>query len=445
MNFDINNPIRGGVGTINNLIGSYASPEAAQADLETNAPEGINYLRNQYQGLTGDAFADPFVDAGRVRSSAMTQAALQGASIATGGRSGGELLAPPRPMIAMNAAASPINMTTYGGSTGPQVATPQHNPLDHPELQLPDTTDSNFRKVQQMRVSQVGGNASALFQDYAHNKPSLLTPPVGHDQSLEFDDKGRPIAGDVLHKDLFNDPKFKSFLKTQPNEARGFYESITGRDFNADLQMQVAHEQSVTKTQQGILAEFRKTGDFDPITGEPFKTKQVADPLNPGEYKTVPIPLSYEEKAVLAKKGALEGQTGIPRPAAFDVSSAGTNVTPDEASKLRSKMIELRKQFPDDSIERLLQRARGAIAGTVGSPSKLHTANLAVANLGRTMLNEGLVDSVNRLLSQGSTGEGPIPKLPSIDPTKTVADRATDFWASLRNIGKDVESYASTY
>jgi hypothetical protein len=92
--FNVNQPIDD-PRLIAAAINDYQTPEAAEADFRSNAPQGMDYLTQQYQRLTGDAFADPFADASKRRADAMTQAALGGASIATGSNTGMRLLQMP--------------------------------------------------------------------------------------------------------------------------------------------------------------------------------------------------------------------------------------------------------------------------------------------------------------------------------------------------------------
>src|SRR5436190_23571299 len=93
--FNVNDPIQGPRLIAAAINGDYQTPEAAIADFRENAPQGADYLTRQYQRITGDAFADPFADAEKRRTNAMTQAALSGASIATGSNTGMRLLRMP--------------------------------------------------------------------------------------------------------------------------------------------------------------------------------------------------------------------------------------------------------------------------------------------------------------------------------------------------------------
>lgn len=464
MYFDINSPLRGGVNDINNVIGAYASPEAAQTDLEANAPQGTEYLRKQYRGLTGDEFADPFQDASRVRTAALTDAAMNGASLAVGGRMGGEvLMAPPiaaeaaptvgRRRLLQPAAAAANAVTTYGGSTGPQVMGPPMNPLDRPELQLPDTSDDNFSKVQQMRISQIGGDASALFQNYAHNNPSLLKPPITHDQSLEYDDKGRPIAGDVLHKDLYNDKKFQMFLRSNPNEAYAFYKGVTGRDLTGDMHMQIAHEQSVTKRHTAAIDKFSEQGgSFDEVTGEPYTTKLAKDPNDPfgPPVTTRNYDLSYETKQLLKNSTAYKTATGIDQPEAANMQGAGGPLSPDQEDKLRTGMVTEAKLHPENSRQQNELAVRRRLFGVESGnapPSLL--SRFAAANTGfgnailRPAINLG-IRGYNQITS--STDLPELGQIPPFDLNQAAIEAVrSPVTSGASNLSSAVDSAANWF
>lgn len=277
--------------------------------------------------------------------------------------------------------------------------------LAHPSLQLPDDpSNPDFSDIQRRRAANAGDAAANLYSYYKKNKPELLTPPITNNQSLEYDATGKPIAGNVLHAKLFNDPRFQNLLTTNPQQAHDFYKSVTDRDLTADVKMQGGRTASLQKAEQSMIDDFNKNGgDFDPYTGEPFETRQVADPTSPGSFQTVRTPLSLAKKTALKKAGVFEARTGIKSPQPYDVSSAGA-IRPDQQNKLRETMGRLRAKpentnKTDPEIQLLAQREMFGVAPGTGTGKWARAFN-AIDDVTTGLANKVVIDNVNSLLSK---------------------------------------------
>lgn len=323
----------------------------------------------------------------------------------------GEQLFGQVPEVALNQrdAFVPMNAAATSAAAPAPVATlqpPRNRFLDalsHPSLQLPDDpSNPDFSDIQRRRAANAGGAAAQLYSYFKENKPELLTPPVTNNQSLEYDAAGKPIAGNVLHAKLFNDPRFQTLLTTNPQQAHNFYKSVTDRDLTADIQMQGGRTASLQKAEQAMIDDFNKNGgDFDTYTGEPFETKQVADPTSPGSFQTVRTPLSLAKRTALKKAGVFEARTGIKTPQPFDVASAGA-LKPEQQNQLREEMGRQKIANPsktDAEIQLLAQRKIFGVA-PAESTGKWARAFNAIDDVTTGLANKVVIDNVNSLLSK---------------------------------------------
>lgn len=413
---DIRNPFPGGLQGIQALLGSYASPEAAERDI-FRSPHGRDYVEDEYRRLTGDEFANPYADASRSRDAEVMNAVAGGASFAFGGSSGPQMLIPPTAIPSQSSPTTSRRRANGLVASNPEVATLQSDPyeeaLARPSLQFsaavganpfaegkdminPDLSPSD--RIQRNRANTAGGAAAELWQHYAKNAPELLRPPTTSDQSLEFDDKGKPIAGDVLHRKLFDDPKFQNLLRTNRTQAANFYKAVTDRDLATDIQMQGGRQASMQKAQQSLVDEFnQKNGRFDPYTGEATMTRQVADPLNPGQFKDVEMPVGDAMKAAVSRY--YTARTDQPLPQGFDVSGAGS-ITAEQQMALRQRMKQLKAEnpnVPDNAIMMLAQKELFGVGGRPAAPpSKMGAAASAIDTMITGAINKGFVDPMNQ-------------------------------------------------
>lgn len=419
---DVNNPIPGGVDTINSLIGGYNSPEAAAADFSSNAPRAEDYIKKQYQTSTGDFFADPFQDAAKRRDSALMSTIQAGKTIgpsgtpistvstASGGNVGPSILGvlPNSPLI-----QGPTNQTQSMQSAAvPQQQQQQQQRPDFFDLAmnrnpLPDAGPT-FLRAQRNRIAGLGNEANQLFSTLKSDNQSALIPKDYSKQELQLDATGKPVAGNVLNKDLYNDPRFQQLLKQQPDTAHKFYKAIYGRDLAQDITMQAAHEASVNKSDRDVLDQFKRSGDFDPITGSPFIRQMVNDLLNPGQQTEVKRPLSYFERQVLNKQGAFENQTGQTIPQGMNVDSTGAT-TPEEKTAVRNEIAKLHAANPSDTPETLLLKARknlssasAAATSTDTRPGYVKTAD-TLGQIALSGINFGGIDLINNGLQAANS------------------------------------------
>lgn len=369
-----NGPMPGNFAGIDAVLSPYNTGEAAESDF-SRAPQARNYLNTQYQALTGDAFADPIEDNKRRRFAAIMSTIDRGKTIgpsgmpistvstASGSNLGPSILgvSPNSPLIQGPPSAGTSNESVATLQSNPQQQQPNYFDMAMSRNPLPEE-GSKYLGTQKRRIAETGTYGIALFNALKSDNQDALIPKDYSKQELQLDEKGHPVAGNVLNKDLYNDPRFQQLLKIQPDVAHKFYRAIYGRDLAQDITMQAAHEASVNKSDRDVLDKFKTSGDFDQVTGEPFIRQMINDPLNPGHQTEVKRPLSFYEKKVLDKPGAMENLTGQSRPAGMDVTSAGTNLTPQEQTQVRSKVAEFRAQFPNDPPAKLLLRARQALA-----------------------------------------------------------------------------------
>lgn len=418
--FDINQPIRGGVNTIDSLIESYGSPEAARSNFQEN-PNANDYITSQYQKQTGDYFADPFKDAEKRRDAELMSTIAGGRTIGPNGTplstvstASGSNLGPSiigiSPSSPLRQGPQPQQQQFQGmNGSGQQPQTPNYFDMAMVKNPLPtvDSTDtqtqgpSKFDFSQRRRVAELGNLGVSLYQSLKKSNPEALAPTDQNKQELELDPSGKPIAGKVLNLKLYNDPRFQKLLQTNPEAAHKFYRAAYGRDLQQDITMQAAHEASVNKSDREVLDQFKKSGDFDPITGDPFIRQMVPDKFDPTVQNEVKRPLSFFEKKVLEKSGAFENVTGQKRPEGMDVTATGAN-TPEEKKAIRMEIAKQQAAHPGEPIQKSMLRARSVLASSASAtgdtndprPWYLKTADTA-GQLGAGAVNAGPIDTLN--------------------------------------------------
>lgn len=401
MPIDVNRPFPGGLQGIGAFIGRYGSPEAAESDLQFNQPNGArNFITDNYTRLTGDYFADPFKDAAKQRDLALMSTIDAGKGIGAAGTPQGSISVAAGgtlgPSILGIGSNSPLQQGP-GLATLQPLSTQPHTP-DTFGMAMVNNPLANDLSNQQRRVNETGDAGVQLYSHLKESNPNALSPLSHDNQMLQLDEKGHPVAGNVLNQDLFNDPRFQTLYKTNPVQAKKIYQAIHGRDLDQDMAMQAAHEGAVNKSDRDVIDQFKKSGDFDEF-GEPYIRQMVSDPFNPGQQKESQRPLSFFEKKVLAKNGTLQNLTGQEAPKGMDLSSAG-NLTPEEKAQLIKNYKQTNPKDPP--AVRMLQARKasgaGVTSGTGNAPTTVETlAQLRgedpmtdVANMGVGIANAGI-------------------------------------------------------
>jgi hypothetical protein len=328
-------------------IGGYETPEAAEMDFRSNAPRGMQYLTNQYQRLTGDAFADPFEDAKKQRSEAMVHAAMSGASVATGSNTGMRLLGmrdiggipsiPTTTPLGSTASArrpvatlqQPTNSPPVGPALLPSLAgnvdvrnealrnmltnKGQLYRLQEKDMQIPDVIDDNFYNVLQKRA-----NLLNVGSEFSKIPAQLLTASASTSDDSRFDktQAGKTVGMDI-HPIAYDD-NFQELTRREPEKASALYHAVTNRDYDTDVK---AKSQLLTE-QRGDrrkLIEGIKGLEADPVTGDLYKVVERTDPL--GQVQRQRVQISPLEKAAIEAEGGtkriygvdLPGRGGLPK------------------------------------------------------------------------------------------------------------------------------------
>lgn len=449
--FDVNEPIRGGVNTIQAIIDQYASPEAAMSDIYDNSRGGYDYLQSQYQSLSGDAFADPFEDASRARSSALTAIApnVNRPIIATGSNMGQRAIPsgidPNMAQVVAQArgeAATPFDAEVARlGAGQPNLAAAWSHPAADLD-RISDPTSPDYLNAQKTRVSSLGTRAMSLFQTLKSRTPAALAPTSRVSPRLQMDEKGKPIAGDVLNADLFSHPDFQKMLREEPDRADKFYEAVTGRALKQDISIQLEANKKRQGERDKVLSSLSHKLDFDEM-GEPFIREYVAG-LVPGERQETRRPLSLIEKKMIEQEGGFKSLFGFPPPGG-----------PPELGKATPKAREAIKSLvaqdkTNDPISTKIARAKKQLfpppPDKAEGPGKLLQAGVGISNLMRSGVNVP-VRMANELLRAkgitGGTSEGFLPTFGDID----VNDVASE-WANrppLSDVLAQTHNYWSQY
>jgi len=356
LQFDIRKPTT--EQAIAQYIGSYKTPEAALADTEKRAPGGLKYLRDNYQALTGDFFADPFEDAIKTREDEAYNTRM---SAATGGRiARGQRVRGRSQAVAQSMAANESNEEVaplQSGITGPTFTpTASHwsdreiqreqmrnflarnsaiDQLGAPELQLSTarpTTGVQFQKhlgMLEKRMAVAG--ASDLFRKI---DPILFSRGTSPDDPrfarVQGGKDGKIEASDALHA-MVLDPDFKRELKRNPQKARdAYYAATNGRDYDTDI----AAEAQLRKEQTDERKEVRKKIEhpfFDETEGKWYDMKTSTDPIT-GKMMQNKIPLDTREAAVM-NTGEFGRQYGVDFPQGGGLKPYGESAEEQQAHR----------------------------------------------------------------------------------------------------------------
>lgn len=362
-------------------IAAYGSPEAAQADFETNAPRANAAFIARHQALTGDAFSDPWESLQHTRDTALTELATKtNTSFAVGGSNGPAVLLPAPVSQAMTAAdgthPAPL-LRTQRLNDAERIATLQpaiHAPM--PDLPLPYTSGTVVEPVggqptspfsapnplmeaQRQRVNRIGSSAVQLFDRmWAQNPRALRVNPV--DPLLERDAKGNPLAGDVLNLDLFHDQGFQHMMKIEPQKAAAFYEAITGHPLETAITAQNAATANRQKIRQDVVERMIKGLKHNEF-GEPEMQEYIADPMGLGGKVSFSRPLNDAERMVYDRGGLEEFGFRRPSPPPIEGSPAAQAAVLEQAKRER-------EMHPHEPLSQILLRAKAKVIGDNPQP-----------------------------------------------------------------------------
>lgn len=439
--FNVNQPLQD-PRMIAATIGGYETPEAAEMDFRNNAPRGMQYLTDQYQRLSGDAFANPFEDAQKQRSEAMIRAAMSGASVATGSNTGMRLLGmpdvggPPAP-TATPLARRPV-ATSQQPTNSPPVAPAllpslagnvdvrnealrsmlttkgQLYRLQEKDMQIPDVIDDKFYSTLQKRANLLG-----VGNEFSKIPAQYLTASINDDPRFDKTQAGKAIGMDI--HPIAYDEHFQEVARREPEKASALYHAVTNRDYDTDVK---AKSQLLTE-QRGDrrkLIEGIKGLEADPVTGDLYKVVERTDPLGRVERQRVQI-TPLEKAAIEAEGGTkrlygvdLPGRGGLPKlPGMSDtelvqyrdltqkfMKEKGLNVS--AASQLAHKTLYQQQQ--ERMSPALAQRPGLQRWGEAATDTAIGTANFPIHLMNQLLsaphLNLGL-------------GQDPIPTIPHPD------------------------------
>jgi hypothetical protein len=441
--------------SIEGALSSYATPEAAVSDFDSNAPRGRDYLIKQYQTLLGDAFADPFADMAKSENSDMVKAAMGGASIATGSNMGMRLLSQPM---------APAPATT-AATTGPTIPLPTLSPLGNNEvtrdnllrmmqmkgnadrlassdMQIPAPNSSGYMDVLGRRAALAG-----VSNEFGRINPSVFTTPVdANDPRFARTQAGKAIGMDI-HPVAY-DPNFQEIARRDPAKAAALYRATTNRDYDTDVKAksQLLVEQRDARKK---IIEDIKSLEADPVTGDLYKTINFKD--FDGTIKQQRLPVTPLDRAAIEAEGGAKRIYGVDLPGQGGLPKL-PGMTDQELVQYRSRTQQLMKekgldvQSASALAHRMLyaeQNSRNApVTTTPQRPGfqraleSLTDANISGANVVPKLLNF--------MLSRGAytdEEQAPIPLIPHPDWNKPA--NASNL--SLMDILRESANFARGY
>lgn len=428
---------------ISQYIGSYTTPEAAEMDTRSNAPQGLDFLKQKYQAITGDAFADPFADASTARAHAMTEAAMNGGSVATGSNTGMKLLSlpPPPPASTPTALGPGVTPTTSGSPLlsalgNRQVAKDSllqmlqaggnQYRIAGNDLQIPHPTAANFLDVLEKRSAVAG--ATDEFRKIQRENPDALRPAaeIG-DPRFARTAAGKAIGQRDLHP-LAMDKTFQELSRQDPHRANALYHAVTNRDYATDIEAKrtslVEQRDARKKIIEGI-----KGLEADPVTGDLYKVVERTDPL--GQVQQQRVPITPLEKVAIEAEGGTKRLYGVDLP-----GQGGLKKIPGMTGEGHTEYVNRTQEFRKKGLS-VEEASRNAIASMKADQLKKAgpaTPSTLVSNLMKTA--QGMTDTMigqanlapkllNFLLTKGAyTGgeskdyansQAPIPLIPHPD------------------------------
>lgn len=478
---------------IQRFIADYDTPEAAQSDLFFNAPNARGYLEKQYQALTGDAFADPFQKAKRFQSDAMTEAAMNGASVATGSNMGPRILSMPQqqqPQVApmvngkpqvvqpmTNMEGTPLsalgNRTTQNSlMTSLMQERGREYQMAGTDLMAPPPGANDYLQKLEQRASLSGSRD--LFDKIQRSNPSVFSASPSSDDPrfsrVQGGKDGKIEAADSLHP-IALDPHFMQETRRNPAKAKALYSAITnGRDYETDV-----------KAKSGLLAEQRdarkkliegiKNPQADPVTGEVFKLVDTKGQDGKIVQQRVPID-SMERAAIEAEPGEFKRIYGMDLPNRKGLTPYGESPEEQLAHRELTQKIMAEKKLPADQASKLAQtqlyqqqQNRGvqpAATNTGGGPLdamgfwNLNDIAAPIVNVNTGMLNalKSQLNVPSRVANAGLSIAGSdqriplIPDIPRMNTERTmsrqdVEDRTTAMAFLQRLMGRGLSGFSS--
>jgi len=374
LQFDVRGPTT--MAAINQYIGGYKTPEAALTDTEKRAPGGLKYLRDNYQALTGDFFADPFEDAIKARDDAGYNARM---SAAMGSRGGG-VVAPPSgaaPQVATvqrpddwqptatNWADREIQREAFRRSMERSSAMDR---LNSPEMQLPTgDVSQNWADFQDsQRLIEKRMNLAGTRDLYDKIGPEVFSRGTTADDPrfarVQGGKDGKIEASDALHPIALH-PEFIRELARNPQKAKlAYYAATNGRDYETDIAggAQLRKEQGdvadkMIAAYHGLYA--------DEITGQLYETGK----LDSGGTKQPDRPLTQYEMDVVKSRKGTQRLTGVQVPGYGGMQLPGADEEGLNAVRTRAK--ELMREDPTLKPKAAFDMAHSQLA-----PNKVATS-----------------------------------------------------------------------
>lgn len=353
--FDVRRPT--GMNEIQQLLAGYTSPEAAEADLRSNAPQGLDYLTRNYSALTGDPFSDPFEDASNVRARSMTEAAMNGASVATGSNRGMSLLSLPDVPVATVATPSSANPSlpisprgqrTTENSLITSMLQAQGNryQMAGKDLIVPPPQANDYLHVLEKRANMSG--AGELWREIYRNNPNIFSKGTASDDPrfarVQGGKDGKIEAADAIHPLAF-DPIFVQETKRNPERAKALYSAVTnGRDYNSDITAKSQLMAEQRDTRQKLIAGI-KNPHADPVTGELFKIIETPNRFT-GAIEQQKVPLDDLEKAAVEAEGGFKRIFGVDLPNRGGLPAYGETQEEISAHRDLTQRIMAEKKIP---------------------------------------------------------------------------------------------------
>lgn len=396
---DVNKPVPGGVEGIMSLIGNYSSPQVAEQDFNFNAPQSRDYLEKQYQDLTGNPFSNPFKDANDRQYDAVMQAAMSGASVATGSNTGPSAFRSLRssaPSVVSSTAPDAPNAhgSIPGASAHPDAldSSPEYslsmatNPADYGQ-RITRRLESIKHPLVKQIMSEIGGTSGAIGAattagvgsgagEYGGAKFGMGVEGATASQDLVDPKTGKPIATSQLDPDLLNSKSFRFLMQQDRPVAAQVYHAKTGRDLERDINSNIAAEVAQKAARGDVLSGLRNL-EINKTTGKKTITRSVKNPLSAtGEMMEVQTDLSDFQQAVLDKEGGTMGKFG------FDIGPHGIPKGMDaeagaEFTKRRNARIAA-GQDKDEAYYAAWNELHGEVNAKktpVGSPNARSTTN----------------------------------------------------------------------
>lgn len=416
---------------ISNIIGQYATPEAADTDMFFNAPRARQHIVDQYQRFSGDAFADPFADFSRGNANAVAEAGRAGATIAAGSNMGARVLSFPQQSQQPVATLQP---GSGGGGGGPMIGSGGWVDREAQLEQVRNTESARGRIYQlageydpEKRANLLG--VGTLYSQIHQRNPNAFSGNPEIDPRFATDKTKKVVGRDALHH-IYNDPQFQEELTRNPNKAKALYAAVAGngRNLETDIesQRQLISEQQTSRKR---VIEGIKGIKADPVTGRLTKTVDVKDPLS-GEIKQQDVDLTPFDKEIVDKEGGLNRIFGVNLPGYNDGQSSLPrlpNTTEEEHQALLDSTKEIMLKNPGMSKEKAFNVAHKqawakqegihpSFFGKAKENFMSRTGPMAYDLTSRVLNNAARVPEVLGLMSPGS--------VPQMETSEDIRNRA---------------------